>query len=474
MNLGHLLTDPVFRRIGATAERLGRQCFVVGGYVRDLMLHRESKDIDFVTVGSGIELAEAVAKDLGHGSHLAIYANYGTAQVRQGSLELEFVGARRESYDRSSRNPVVEDGTLEEDISRRDFTVNAMAISVTPDSFGEVIDMFDGIEDLCDRIIRTPLDPDITFSDDPLRMMRAVRFASQLGFTIYPDTFEAIRRNAQRIEIITPERISTELEKIMLSPRPSVGWDLLHKSGLLKLIFPELEALAGVQVMRGRGHKDNFYHTLQVLDNIAEKSDKLWLRWAALLHDIAKPVTKRWDDKLGWTFHNHNFIGSKMIPAIFKRLKLPMGTELKYVRKLVELHMRPMTLVEDEITDSAVRRLINYAEEDLADLMMLARADITSKNIAKKQLFLSNFDIVDQKFADIMAKDEDAKFRPALDGNDIKRIFGLQQSPLVGRFMKPMTEAARDCRIENTREACLAFVLDLAPSLGVVPVDPTA
>jgi len=438
------------------------------------MLHRESKDIDFVTVGSGIELAEAVAKDLGHGTHLAIYANYGTAQVRRGSLELEFVGARRESYDRSSRNPVVEDGTLEEDISRRDFTVNAMAISVTPDSFGEVIDMFDGIEDLCDRIIRTPLDPDITFSDDPLRMMRAVRFASQLGFTIYPDTFEAIRRNAPRIEIITPERISTELEKIMLSPRPSVGWDLLHKSGLLKLIFPELEALAGVQVMRGRGHKDNFYHTLQVLDNIAEKSDKLWLRWAALLHDIAKPVTKRWDDKLGWTFHNHNFIGSKMIPAIFKRLKLPMGTELKYVRKLVELHMRPMTLVEDEITDSAVRRLINYAEEDLADLMMLARADITSKNIAKKQLFLANFDIVDQKFADIMAKDEDAKFRPALDGNDIKRIFGLQQSPLVGRFMKPMTEAAKDCLIENTREACLAFVLDLAPSLGVVPVDPTA
>lgn len=474
MNLGHLLTDPLFTRIGATANRLGRQCYVVGGYVRDLMLHRHSKDIDFVTVGSGIELAEAVAKDLGRGTHIAVYANYGTAQVHRGPLELEFVGARRESYDRTSRNPVVEDGTLEEDISRRDFTINAMAISVTPDSFGEVIDMFDGVDDLCDRIIRTPLDPDVTFSDDPLRMMRAIRFATQLGFTIHPDTFDAIKRNASRIEIITPERISTELEKIMLSPKPSIGWDLLHKSGLLKLIFPELEALAGVQVMRGRGHKDNFYHTLEVLDNVAAKSDKLWLRWAALLHDIAKPVTKRWDDKLGWTFHNHNFIGSKMVPSIFRRLKLPTGAEMKYVQKLVELHMRPMTLVEDEITDSAVRRLIHYAEDDLTDLMTLARADITSKNMAKKQLFLSNFDIVEQKFADILTKDEDAKFRPALDGKDIMRIFGLGQCPLVGQLMKPMTAAAKDCTIDNTREACLAFLLDLAPSLGLTPVDPTA
>ena len=469
MNLKHLISDPVFTAVGEVAAEMGRECYVVGGYVRDAILHRHSKDLDFVTVGSGIELAEAVAKRFGRGTSLAVYRNYGTAQVRRRGLELEFVGARRESYQRDSRNPIVEDGTLEDDISRRDFTINAMAISVTPDSFGELIDLYGGTEDICDRIIRTPLDPDITFSDDPLRMMRAVRFAAQLGFDIYPDTFEAIKANAERIRIITTERITTELQKIMLSPKPSVGWDLLLRTGLLAIIFPELTALKGVETVNGRGHKDNFYHTLEVLDNVAAKSDDLWLRWGALLHDIAKPVTKRWVDGTGWTFHNHNFVGSKMVPAIFGRLKLPTGQEMRRVQKLVELHMRPIALVEDEVTDSAVRRLINYAEDDLTDLMILARADITSKNIAKKQRFLDNFDLVDRKFAEIIAKDEDAKFRPAVNGHQIMRLFGLPQGKDVGFFMSNLTRATKECEIENTPEACCEYLLELGRQRGIEP-----
>lgn len=469
-DLSHLIQDPIFRKVGECASAMDRECYVVGGFVRDAILRRPSKDYDFVTVGSGIELAEAVHKAMGRRAHLAVYRNYGTAQVKHGDTELEFVGARKESYTRDSRNPIVEDGTLEDDISRRDFTINAMAISITPDSFGELIDLYGGVDDICDRTIRTPLDPDITFSDDPLRMMRAIRFATQLGFDIYPDTLESITRNAERISIITTERITTELQKIMASPKPSVGWDLLLRTGLLKLIFPELAAMKGVEVVNGRGHKDNFYHTLEVLDNVARKSDDIWLRWAALLHDIAKPVTKRWDQQLGWTFHNHNFVGSKMVPAIFRRLKLPLGQEMKYVQKLVELHMRPIALVEDEVTDSAVRRLINYAEDDLTDLMTLARADITSKNIAKKQRFLDNFDIVDHKFLDIMAKDEDRKFRPALDGFDIMLIFGLPQGKDVGMFMQEMTRAAKDCDIENTVDGCVAFVLGLAKEKGIQPI----
>lgn len=468
-NLSRLIQDPVFKQVGQCAQAIGRECYVVGGYVRDAILHRPNKDYDFVTVGSGIELAEAVHKALGKRSHLAVYRNYGTAQVKHRDVELEFVGARKESYQRDSRNPIVEDGTLEDDIARRDFTINAMAISLNEDSYGELIDLYGGVDDICDRTIRTPLDPDITFSDDPLRMMRAIRFATQLGFDIYPDTFESIARNADRIKIITVERIATELQKIMASPKPSIGWDLLLRSGLLKIIFPELSAMKGVEVVNGRGHKDNFYHTLEVLDNVAAKSGNIWLRWAALLHDIAKPVTKRWDQQAGWTFHNHNFIGSKMVPSIFRRLKLPLGQEMKYVQKLVELHMRPIALVEDEVTDSAVRRLINYAEEDLADLMILARADITSKNIAKKQRFLDNFDIVDRKFLDIKAKDEDAKFRPALDGFDIMSIFGLPQGKDVGMFMQAMTAAAKDCEIENSVDGCLAFVLQMAKDKGIEP-----
>lgn len=472
MNLKEKLEKRVFSLVGATADSLGRECYVVGGYVRDLIIGRSSKDIDFVTVGSGIELAEAVAAAICPKTHIAVYRTYGTAQVHDRDLELEFVGARKESYRRDSRNPIVEDGTLTDDLSRRDFTINAMAVSVNGDSFGELIDMFGGMEDIERRIIRTPLDPDITFSDDPLRMMRAIRFATQLQFKIFPETFEAIKRNAHRIEIITPERIKDELCKIMRSPKPSIGWDLLHHSGLLKLILPELEALSGVEVVKGRGHKDNFYHTLTVLDTVAERSDKEWLRWAALFHDIAKPRTKRYDPETGWTFHNHNFVGSKMVPKIFTRLRLPLGAEMRYVKKLVELHMRPIALVEEEVTDSAVRRLMNYAEEDLADLMLLARADITSKNEAKKQRFLENFDIVEEKFKDIEAKDFERNRKNPVDGNEIMHIFGLHQSPLVGYFTKNLKQAIKDCEIEETREAALAYLYALAEKAGVPVVNP--
>ena len=461
-NFKDKLSQKIFRTVGETADSLGRECYVVGGYVRDLIIDRHSKDIDFVTVGSGIELAEAVGKELGPKTHVAVYRNYGTAQIKRGDLELEFVGARKESYRRESRNPIVEDGTLADDIARRDFTINAMAISVNGDNFGDLLDFYDGLGDIGRRIIRTPLDPDITFSDDPLRMLRAIRFATQLQFDIYPETFDAICRNAYRIEIITPERIKDELSKIMRSPKPSIGWDLLLKSGLLKLIMPELAALKGVEIVNGRGHKDNFYHTLGVLDNVAAKSDNEWLRWAALFHDIAKPVTKRYDPAIGWTFHNHNIVGSKMIPRIFKRLRMSLGAEMRYVRKLVDLHMRPIALVEDEVTDSAVRRLMNYAEEDLDDLMILARADITSKNEEKKQRFLDNFDIVEEKFKEIRAKDAERAKRNPVDGTEIMHIFGLPQSPIVGFFVSNLKQAIKDCEIEDTREAALAYLLQLA------------
>ncbi len=468
-DLSHLLKDKIFEKVGQVAAEMHRECYVVGGYVRDAILHRHSKDIDFVTVGSGIELATEVARSLGPKARLTVYRNYGTAQVHRHDLELEFVGARRESYNRDSRNPIVEDGTLEEDISRRDFTINAMAISVTPESFGELIDLYGGVDDICDRLIRTPLDPDITFSDDPLRMLRAIRFAAQLEFTICDETFEAIRRNAYRIEIITRERIKDELMKIMKARHPSIGWDLLLRSGLLKLIMPELAALKGVEIINGRGHKDNFYHTLEVLDNVAAKSDNVWLRWAALLHDIGKPATKKWVDSIGWTFHNHNFIGSKMVPGIFSRLTLPMGAEMKYVQKLVDLHMRPIALVEDEVTDSAVRRLVNYAENELDDLMILSRADITSKNEAKKHRFLENFDIVEAKYADIKKKDADRAFRPMLNGNDIMEIFNLPQGKEVGELMKRLTQVSKDCEIGNTRRDAIDYLCAIGPTLGFTP-----
>lgn len=466
-NLSDKLQHKIFHSVGSTADTMNRECYVVGGYVRDLIIGRPSKDIDFVTIGSGIELAEAVGRELGPKTHVAVYRNYGTAQIKRGDLELEFVGARKESYRRESRNPIVEDGTLADDIARRDFTINAMAISVNAATFGELLDFYDGLGDIERRLIRTPLDPDITFSDDPLRMLRAIRFATQLQFEIYHETFEAIRRNASRIEIITPERIKDELSKIMRSAKPSIGWDLLLRSGLLAIIMPELAALKGVEVVNGRAHKDNFYHTLGVLDNVAAASDNEWLRWAALFHDIAKPVTKRFDPSLGWTFHNHNIVGAKMIPRIFKRLRMPLGSEMRYVKKLVDLHMRPIALVEDEVTDSAVRRLMNYAEDDLDDLMTLARADITSKNEEKKQRFLDNFDLVEEKFKEIRAKDAERAKRNPVDGIEIMKIFGLPQSPTVGFFASHLKQAIKDCEIEDTREAALTYLIELADKNGI-------
>ena len=470
MNLSESLSTPrIFRTVGEVADELGRECYAVGGFVRDLIVGRPSKDIDFVTVGSGIELAEAVGRVLGPKTRVNVFRTYGTAQIRRGELELEFVGARRESYTRDSRNPVVEDGTLEEALSRRDFTINALAMRVNNAGFGEVIDLFDGLGDIRRGVIRTPLDPDVTFSDDPLRMMRAVRFATQLGFELYPLTKDAITRNASRIEIITRERIKDELFKIMASPKPSIGWRLLLETGLLHYILPELERLKGVEVRNGRAHKDNFFHTLLVLDSVAQRSEKPELRWAALFHDIGKPVTKAWDQTRGWTFHNHNFIGAKMIPGIFARAKFPQGEFMRYVAKLVELHMRPIALVEDEVTDSAVRRLANYAEEDLPDLMILARADITSKDEAKKARFLANFDLVEEKIAVIRAKDAERARKFPLDGLEVMRLLGLPTGPEVGFYIKKLQQAVKDCEIDDTREAAVRYVVSLAAERGLAP-----
>lgn len=470
MNLKEKIDSRIFHTVGSAADALGREAYVVGGYVRDLIIGRKSKDIDFVTVGSGIELAEAVGGRFGRGTHLAVFRSYGTAQLKRGDIELEFVGARRESYHRDSRNPVVEDGTLDDDLARRDFTINAMAISVNAATFGEVIDKYDGLGDIERRIIRTPLDPDITFSDDPLRMMRAIRFATQLQFDIHPETFAAIRRNASRIEIITAERIKDELYKIMGASRPSIGWRLLLDSGLLAIILPELARMKGIDVVDGRGHKDNFNHTMLVLDAVAAASDKVLLRWAALFHDIGKPVTKHYDPARGWTFHNHNFVGAKMVKNIFRRMKFPLGADLAYVAKLVELHMRPIALVEDEVTDSAVRRLANYAEEDLADLMILARADITSRDEARKARYLANFDLVEEKFRATHEKDVERNRKNPVDGLEIMELFGLPQSPAVGYFAKNLKQAVKDCVIEDTREAAFAYLLKLAEEKGMKPL----
>ncbi|MDD7604850.1 MAG: HD domain-containing protein [Candidatus Limisoma sp.] len=471
MNLADKLNDEIFHTVGIVADGMSQPCYVVGGYVRDLFLHRTSKDIDFVTVGSGISLAERLATSLGGKTSLAVYRNFGTAQVKHGDLELEFVGARRESYHRESRNPIVEDGTLDDDQRRRDFTINAMAISVNADSFGELVDPFGGIDDLGRKIIRTPLDPDITFSDDPLRMMRAIRFATQLQFDIFPETFEAIKRNAYRIEIISKERIYDELTKIMKSSRPSTGIILLERSGLLALICPELAALKGSEVKDGRGHKDNFYHTMQVLDRVAERSDNVWLRWAALFHDVAKPVTKKYDAHLGWTFHNHNFVGKKMIPSIFKRMKFPMDDRMKYVQKLVELHMRPIALVEDIVTDSAVRRLLFEAGDDIDDLMTLCEADITSKNSEKVKRFLDNYVLVRKKLEEIEEKDRIRNFQPPVSGQDIMETFGIEPSSIVGQIKEAIKEAILDGKIENDRSQAWKMMIQLAAEHGLSPVD---
>ena len=458
----------VFRKVGSIADSMHRECYVVGGYVRDIFLDRPSKDIDFVSVGSGIEIAEAVAKQMKPAS-LSVFRNFGTAQVKVGALELEFVGARKESYSHDSRKPIVEDGTLDDDQCRRDFTINAMAISLNADTFGTLIDPFGGIDDLNNRIIRTPLDPDITFSDDPLRMMRAVRFATQLNFDILPETFDAIARNRKRIDIISKERIIDELYKIMRSPKPSIGFILLDKCRLLELIFPELAALKGVETVNGRGHKDNFMHTLQVLDSVAQKSDNEWLRWAALLHDIGKPVTKKYDEKLGWTFHNHNFVGEKMIPRIFKKMKMPLNDKMKYVQKLVGMHMRPIALVEDVVTDSAVRRVLFDAGDDIDDLMILCECDITSKNPEKVRRLLANFALVRKKMEELEEKDRLRCFQPPIHGDEIMEIFGMEPCREVGLIKEAIKNAILDGVIANEREPAYEYMLAKAAEMGFTP-----
>lgn len=460
----------VFEVITETADRMNLECYAIGGYVRDIFLFRKSKDIDIVTVGKGIDLAEEVAKQLGKKAKLSVFRNFGTAQIKYKDIEIEFVGARRESYERGSRKPFVEDGTLEDDQNRRDFTINALAICLNKNRYGEMLDPFDGLIDIEDCIIRTPLDPNITFSDDPLRMMRGIRFSSQLGFDIENQTFDAIVTNKDRIDIISKERIIDELNKIVLSPKPSIGFILLDKTGLLELIFPEFVALKGAETKDGIGHKDNFYHTLAVLDNISRKTDNLWLRWAAILHDIAKPATKRWDPKLGWTFHNHNFIGEKMTPAIFRRMKLPLNEKMKYVQKLVGLHMRPIALVEDVVSDSAVRRLLFEAGDDIEDLMTLCEADITSKNPDKVRRFLKNFEIVRQKMKDIEEKDHVRNFQPPIDGQQIMKIFNIPQCEIVGRLKTSVKDAILDGIIANNYDAAYNYVVEKAKKLGFTPI----
>ncbi len=453
------LKNPIFKTIGETADGLGLEVYVVGGFVRDIFLGRHSADLDFVTVGSGISLAKAVAERLGKKGKLTVYANYGTAQIRHRDLELEFVGARRESYTRDSRKPIVEDGTLDDDQKRRDFTINAMAICLNSGRFGELVDPFDGLADLEKKIIRTPLDPDVTFSDDPLRMMRAIRFATQLEFEILPSTFDGIKRNAKRIEIISKERINDELGKIMRSAKPSIGFLLLDESGLLELIMPEVYALKGVDTVNGRAHKDNFLHTLKVVDNVAERSDNEWLRWAALLHDIAKPVTKKWDNALGWTFHNHNFIGERMVPRIFQSMKMPMNEKMKYVQKLVGLHMRPQQVGEEGVSDSGVRRLLTDAGEDVEDLMILAESDLTSRNPIKVKSALDGFMALRERMKEIVAADDYRKWKNPINGNEIMERLGIPPSQEISRLKQMVKDAILDGLIPNDHDAAWDYLV---------------
>ena len=467
-DLAQLLDHDIFHKISAAADSLGMECYVVGGYVRDLFLERPSSDIDVVVVGSGIQVADALKKQLGKKARISVFRNFGTAQVKYGDMEVEFVGARRESYQRNSRKPIVEDGTLEDDQNRRDFTINALAVCLNANRFGELVDPFDGVLDMQDGIIRTPLDPDITFSDDPLRMLRCIRFATQLNFFIDDETFEALERNASRIKIISGERIQTELNKIMLTRTPSKGLVDLHRCGLLQLILPELTALDIVETRNGRAHKNNFYHTLEVLDNVCKRSDNLWLRWAALMHDIGKPKSKRWDNANGWTFHNHNFIGAKMVPEVFRRLKLPLDSKMKYVQKMVDLHMRPIVIADEVVTDSAVRRLMNDAGDDIDDLMMLCEADITSKNEVRKRHFLENFRIVRTKLHDLREKDYKRLLQPCIDGTEIMEMFHLNPSREVGLLKKALKDAVLDNRVPNEREPLMKLLLTKAKEMGII------
>ena len=504
--LAKILDQEIFHLIGDVADEMGVECYVVGGYVRDIFLERPSNDIDVVVVGSGIAVAEALKKRLGKKAHLSVFRNFGTAQVKvansqqpiANSLEVEFVGARKESYSHDSRKPIVENGTLEDDQNRRDFTINAMAICLNNKRFGELVDPFNGIADLEDGIIATPLDPEVTFSDDPLRMMRCIRFATQLNFQIEEETFDALSRMADRIKIVSGERIEVELNKIMMAPHPSIGFEYLQRSGLLQIILPELAALDIVEKREGRAHKNNFYHTLEVLENVVENEElrikneespngqvagaegvavanssffihhsSLYLRWAALLHDIGKTKSKRWEPGIGWTFHNHNMIGARLVPAIFRRLKLPMGAEMKYVQKLVDLHMRPQVIADSEVTDSAVRRLLNDAGDDIDDLMTLCEADITSKNEVKKKMFLENFRMVREKLADLQVKDYKRLLQPVIDGNEIMELFHLQPSREVGVLKQYLKDAVLDNKVENEREPLMQLLLEKAAQMGL-------
>jgi putative nucleotidyltransferase with HDIG domain len=467
--LAQLLDQQIFHQISEAADRLGVECYVVGGYVRDIFLERPSNDIDVVVVGSGIEVAKELKQMLGRKAHLSVFKNFGTAQVKVShGLEVEFVGARKESYSHDSRKPIVEDGTLEDDQNRRDFTINAMAICLNGKRFGELVDPFNGLADLEDGIIATPLEPGITFSDDPLRMMRCIRFATQLNFQIEDETFEALERMADRIKIVSGERIEVELNKIIMSPHPSKGFVDLQRSGLLNIILPELAALDIVEQKQGKAHKNNFYHTLEVLENVVRSEDSsLYLRWSALLHDIGKTKTKRWEPGTGWTFHNHNYVGAKMVPDIFRRLKLPMGAEMKYVQKMVDLHMRPQAIADNEVTDAAVRRLLNDAGDDIDDLMTLCEADITSKNEVKKKIFLENFRMVREKLADLVEKDYKRLLQPVIDGNEIMQLFNLKPSREVGTLKQYLKDAVLDNRVENEREPLMKLLMEKARQMGL-------
>ena len=497
--LAKILDKEMFHLIGDVADEMGVECYVVGGFVRDIFLERPSNDIDVVVVGSGIEVAKALKNRLGKKAHLSVFKNFGTAQVKYkpltshpspltSEIEIEFVGARKESYSHDSRKPIVEDGTLEDDQNRRDFTINAMAICLNKKRFGELVDPFNGIADLEDGIIATPLDPEVTFSDDPLRMMRCIRFATQLNFEIEDETFDALSRMADRIRIVSGERIEVELNKIMMAPHPSIGFEYLQRSGLLQIILPEVAALDIVEKRDGRAHKNNFYHTLEVLENVSlprplqkegssgtaesplpleGQGGGLWLRWAALLHDIGKTRSKRWEPGIGWTFHNHNIIGAKMVPNIFRRLKLPMGAEMKYVQKMVDLHMRPQVIADEEVTDSAVRRLLNDAGDDIDDLMVLCEADITSKNEVKKKMFLENFRMVREKLADLKEKDYKRLLQPVIDGNEIMEMFHLKPSREVGVLKQYLKDAVLDNRVENEREPLMQLLLEKAKQMGL-------
>ena len=480
--LAEILDQEIFHQISEAADRLGVECYVVGGYVRDIFLERPSNDIDVVVVGSGISVAEELKRMVGKKAHLSVFRNFGTAQVkfRQNGreYEVEFVGARKESYSHDSRKPIVENGTLEDDQNRRDFTINAMAICLNKRRFGELVDPFNGLADLEDGIIATPLEPGITFSDDPLRMMRCIRFATQLNFQIEDETFEALERMADRINIVSGERIKDELNKILLSSVPSRGFVDLQRCGLLNIILPELAALDIVEVKNGKAHKNNFYHTLEVLDNVArtdagavreDGSDmRLWLRWAALMHDIGKTKSKRWDPAIGWTFHSHNMIGAKMVPQIFRRLMLPMDAKMKYVQKLVDLHMRPIVIADDEVTDSAVRRLMNDAGDDIDDLMTLCEADITSKNEVRKKMFLENFRMVREKLADLAEKDYKRLLQPVIDGNEIMEMFNLKPSREVGVLKQYLKDAVLDSKVENEREPLMQLLMAKAQEMKLI------